>query len=69
MIMKIINLLVCVVISIFAAIMTGVTLHDLGFGFISPLVSFLIGFFMPSVLFKWLYKEEIEESKSQQNGE
>lgn len=67
--MKIINLIGCVIFSILVGSHAGFILKEGGFDILSLVVPFLIGFFMPKVIFEWLYKEEIQEWKSRQNEE
>ena len=47
-----------------------VILSNMGIpAFIVMLNGFLIGLFLPKILFTWIYKEEIEEAKSQLDEE
>lgn len=50
--------------------MMAVTLSDFGVPYIiTSLISIFIGFKMPSIIFNWVLKEELEELRSAQNEE
>lgn len=67
--MKIINLFGCVIFSLMVGVCASITLHENGFQTLALFGPFLIGMFLPKVMFEWIYKEEIEESKSQEDEE
>lgn len=58
------------IFTLFTGYAQSVILTELGVSpFITILNGFLIGIFLPRILTKWIYKEEIEELKSRSDEE
>lgn len=56
--------------TLFAGVAQSLILSDLQIHpFIIMLNGFLIGLFLPGIIYKWIYKEEIERLKSQEDEE
>lgn len=67
--MKIINFIGCGLFGILLALNLSLKLTDLGLEFLGIIACIPICLFLPDVIYRWIYKEEIEESQSQDNEE
>lgn len=68
MLSKIINIVGAVVMSLMLSYVFAVMATDENYPpFITMVVCFAIGFFVPQLILKWIYKEDNKESKAEES--